>query len=307
MIDMKRNYWITTHWPPEIDTQADFSIYLYEGTQQVGVDIGLGDRVWIYQSNSGRRILRETPTGSTYKKNRQPGKGGVVALMEVVNELHDIDKQPDKYEDGSERWWRWRADTKLINQSGFVPKLQLNQIMGYKPEYVFRGFGDRHSGLKKITEEIHERILQAFNEKQPPETKPLRRDPREYVHRRRGQGGEGPDHKQLKERIAANPSQVLGEDGLSLIQMEYPFPTGDRADIMLVDKDNRYVAIEVEVKVDMRDLSGVLQAIKYSRMYAIECRRKFEEVRAFLVAHQISQDVLELCKEYDIETFVIDR
>lgn len=89
MINTKRNYWITTHWPPEIDTQTDFSIYLYEGTQQVGVDIGPGDRVWIYQSNSGRRILRETPTGSTYKKNRQPGKGGVIALMEVVNELYD--------------------------------------------------------------------------------------------------------------------------------------------------------------------------------------------------------------------------
>lgn len=85
-----RNYWVTTHWPPEVNNQADFSIFLYDGTQKVGTDISPGDRVWIYQSRSGRRILREKPDGSTYKKKRQQGKEGAVALMEVVSELHDI-------------------------------------------------------------------------------------------------------------------------------------------------------------------------------------------------------------------------
>jgi len=167
-----RNYWITTHWPPEIDKEADFGIFLYEGSQKVGTDIRPGDRVWIYQSRSGRKISREKPDGSTYKKKRQQGKEGVVTLMEVVSELHDIDRQPEKYDDGSERWWRWKADTKLINQSGFTSRIELNRIMDYKSNYNYRAFGDSHSGLKRISIEMHEKILHAFNLNQPSETKP---------------------------------------------------------------------------------------------------------------------------------------
>lgn len=305
---MGKNYWITTHWPPDIGDEISYSIYLYDGSERAGVNIKCGDMIWIYESKSARHKIIDKPDGSQYTLKRQQGKGGVIALAEVVRELRDIGGVPSKYDDGSELWWRWMADGKLVNQSGFVSRMKLTEIMGYGRGYAFRGFGDKRSGLKLIDQEMHQKILEAFNQEQPSETKPIIRDPRKYIHKFGGKGGgEGPEHKQLKESIAADPEKVLGEDGLTTIQMEYPFPTGDRADIMLVDKENRYVAIEVEVKVDMSDLSGVLQAIKYSRMYAIECRRKFEEVRAFLVAHQISQDVIELCKEYDIETFVVDR
>lgn len=301
-----RNYWVTTHWPPEVGNQADFSIFLYDGTQKVGADISPGDRVWIYQSKSGRRILREKLDGSSYKKKRQQGKEGAVALMEVVRELYDNGGQPERYDDGSERWWRWKADTKLINQSGFISRIGLNRIMDYKSNYNYRAFGNSHSGLKRISVEMHEKILHAFNLNQPSETKPMKRDPGSYGRRGHGKGGEGKIHKALKEKIATNPSQVLGEDGLSLIHVEYPYPTGDRADLILKNAENQYIAVEVEVAVDLYDLSGVLQAIKYSRMYAIECRRKFEEVKAYLVAHQISDGVKDLCRQYDIETFVID-
>ena len=304
---MKRNYWLTTHWPPEIDTPADFSVYLYHGTQQVGTDIKRGDRVWIYQSKSGRKVVRENIDGSKEKVKREQGKEGVVALMEVVSKIHDSDRQPEKYEDGSEKWWRWRADTKLINQSGFIPRIELNPIMGYKLRYNYHVFGDGRSGLKRISMETHEAILETFNQHQPPETKPITRDSHEYSLHGHGKGGEGKIHKALKERIAANPSQVLGENGLSLIKIEYPYPTGDRADLILKNSENQYIAVEVEVGVDLSDISGVLQAIKYSRMYAVECRREFEEVKAYLVAHKISNEVIELCKRYGIETFVINH
>ena len=300
-----RKYWVTTHWPSEIGASLNYGVYLYDGTQSVGADVEIGDRVWIYQSKGGRLVVRERPNGSKYKNKRQLGKEGVIALVEVVGKLHDIGGTPQKYDDGSVRWWRWKADTRLINQSGFVLRKELNILLGYKPEYGLRAFGKKNSGLKQISEDIHQKILRVFNQNQPPETKPLKRDPRKYVPRGYGQGGEGPAHKELKERLAAGPEEVLGEKGLTLIRMEYPFPTSDRVDVLLRDSENRYVTVEIEVAVDLDNISGVLQAVKYSHMYAIECRRKFEEVRAFLVAYQISDDVKALCKEYGIETFVI--
>lgn len=301
-----RNCWVTTHWPPEVGEQADYGIYLFEGNQKVGSDIRPGDRVWIYESKGGRKIVRKSADGSEYRRSRHKGKEGVIALAEIVTELRDIGDLPEKYDDGTERWWHWKADTRLINQSGFVPRQELNVILRYKRNNYLRGFGDQNSGLKRISEDVHQKILQVFNQNQPPATKPIKRDPRSYINKGHGKGGEGKIHKALKERIATNPSRVLGEDGLSLIQVEYPYPTGDRADLILKNAENQYIAVEVEVAVDLHDLSGVLQAIKYSRMYAIECRRKFEEVKAYLVAHQISDGVKDLCRQYDIETFVID-
>lgn len=300
-----RKYWITTHWPPEIGTSLDYAVWLYEGTQDVGSDMEPGDRVWIYESMSGRLIIRQCQDGSKYKLRREVGKAGIIALVELTSQLYDTDGSPEKYDDGTQQWWRWKADAKLINRSGFVPRRELASLLGYRPNYGFRGFGQKNSGVMQIHEALHEAILQAFNRNQPPETLPVGRKPEFYAHRGHGEGGEGPDHKRLKERVAADPAAVLGEEGLTLIQKEYPFPTGDRADVVLRDSENRYVAVEVEVAVDLADISGVLQAVKYSRMYAIECRRRFEEVRAFLVAHGISTEVEQLCKQYGIETFVV--
>jgi len=300
-----RKYWITTHWPPEVGRSLDYAVYLCDGDESVGSDMEPCDRVWIYQSNGGRRIVRKHRDGSPYRLRREVGRGGVIALAEVACALYDRGGTPEEYDDGTKGWWRWKADTRLLNQSGFVPRRELNLLLGYKPDNGLRGFGQKKSGLKQIDEVLHREILQAFNHNQPPETRPIQRPPGFYAHKGHGTGGEGPAHKRLKERVASDPVAVLGEDGLALIKMEYPYPTGDRADIILRDGENRYVAVEIEVAVDLADISGVLQAIKYSRMYAIECRRKFEEVRAFLVAHRISAEVEQLCRQYGIETFVV--
>ena len=297
-------YWITTHWPSEISTSLDYAVYLCDGDESVGADMEVGDRVWIYQSKGGRRIVRQRPDGSEYRLRREVGEEGIIALVEVTRALHDIGGTPERYDDGTTGWWRWKADTRLINQSGFVPRRELNLLLGYSPDYAMRGFGQRKSGLMAI-DGVHQQILQAFNRNQPAGTRPIKREPTFYTHRGHGEGGEGPVHKALKKRVAEDPAAILGEEGLTLIQVEYPFPTGDRADIMLRDSENRYVAVEVEVAVELADISGVLQAIKYSRMYAIECRRRFEEVRAFLVAHRISREAEQLCRQYGIETFVV--
>jgi hypothetical protein len=300
-------YWLTTHWPPEINKHFNCSIYLYDGTQTVGTDIKPGDRVWVYQSKGGRLVVRENPDGSKYTTKRQPGREGVIALAEVIDELRDIGSLPEQYDDGSIRCWKWKAEARLINQSGFIPRQELNVLLGNEPDYGLRGFGTQHSGLKQISEDEHNKLLDAFNRNQPPETLPKVNDTERHFRPGHDQGGEGPEHKRLKERIAANPSDVLGIAGLTTIQTEYSFTTGDRIDVLLRTSENQYIAVEVEVAVDLNDISGVSQAVKYSRMYSVVCRRKYEEVRGFLVAHKITDDVKKLCSAYGVETFEVGR
>jgi len=123
-----------------------------------------------------------------------------------------------------------------------------------------------------------------------------------------GQGGEGEVHRDLKERIAAEPSNVLEEDGLHLIKIEFPFVcTGDRIDVLLRDKDRKFVAVEVEVECDPYHLAGALQCMKYRAMLAYYFERPLAEVRRILVAHNIAPKVKARCDAFEIETIMVAR
>lgn len=115
-------------------------------------------------------------------------------------------------------------------------------------------------------------------------------------------------HRALKERIAADPSGVLGELGLRLEKVEFPFGcTGDRIDVLLRDQDKRYVAVEVEVDCDRNHLAGALQCMKYRAMLAYYFERPLEEVRCILVAHDIASEVKTRCAAFEIETALVTR
>ena len=81
----------------------------------------------------------------------------------------------------------------------------------------------------------------------------------------------------------------------------------DRADVILEDFEGRYVAVEVEEAVTIDNIVGVLQAIKYRYMYAAKCHRRNEEVRAFLVAHEIDKETITFCSRYGVECFKVPR
>jgi hypothetical protein len=111
---------------------------------------------------------------------------------------------------------------------------------------------------------------------------------------------EGYEHRTLKEAIAADPRKHLGEP-LTLVQIEYPFPTNDRADVLFFDKDERFVVVEVEVDVGPRDLPGLLQALKYKHMLAVISGVPAEKVRGMLVARSIAPAMKERARDYDVE------
>jgi len=119
-----------------------------------------------------------------------------------------------------------------------------------------------------------------------------------------GYGGEGTEHRQLKEWCANNP-QGLGIQGVISIpgRTEYP-PCGDNTsdsvDVVFEMPGGRYAVIEVETS---NPQPGAYQALKYKtllcadRGYPIDS----DKVQAILVAWQIPQEVRSFCSTYGID------
>lgn len=111
---------------------------------------------------------------------------------------------------------------------------------------------------------------------------------------------ESQEHKELKEHLAVNPTQ-LGM-GLKLVGIEYEFKSKDRVDILFVDSHGNPVPVEVEIAffTNQRDI-GVWQAVKYQHLAAVEYGLQCNQVRSILVAPEIPDDVKAKCYEFGIE------
>ena len=301
------SYWVTTHWPPREDEPAEegSGIWLPDGREAPGARIRAGDLVFVYQARSGRTLARTFADGTTRRVRCRTGREGVVHLGRVRAPLAaDPSSEPEHYSDGTAIWWRWHAPIDIISRSGFVPREQLATILGYKRTYNFRGFGEEHSGLRQLTEAEYAGLLERFRSERP---LLLTRPPVPHGSKGGIGGGESQEHKQLKQFVAADPAAVLGETGLRTLEIEYPFPTGDRADVVLADGHDRIIGVEVEPAVGDMDEVGVLQAIKYRRMLEWSTNRAHGDSRAFLVAYSVSDSMRERCAKYQVECFEIAR
>lgn len=110
---------------------------------------------------------------------------------------------------------------------------------------------------------------------------------------------ESEDHKRIKRLLEKNPGIL--EKGMKHIFTEYRFITEDAADLLLRDGEGRYATVEVKAKVSKNQIAGLLQAIKYKHMFAVEQDKKFKEIRTFLISKQIAEDVKKLCRKYGVE------
>jgi hypothetical protein len=124
----------------------------------------------------------------------------------------------------------------------------------------------------------------------------------------RGEGhggmGEGERHRQLKEKLKADPS-VLGK-GLQLVRDEYDFPSGDRVDLLFKDETGQPVAVEVKAEILPGDFKGVWQAAKYRHIAAVCWGIACEKARGILVAPFIPEDVKQKCRELGVEPVEVD-
>ena len=171
-----------------------------------------------------------------------------------------------------------------------------------------RGFGNYKSGLKEIDEAKYDQLVDLFKRRgrRVYKRQSISRDRRKQDFNGMGRR-ESDDHKDLKLYVASDPARILKEKGLRTLEVEFPFDSGDRADIVLEDHVGRVIGLEIEVAVNRADVTGVLQAIKYRYMLAFVHRCKFKETRSFLVAYSITPDLKKICKAYSVECFTISR
>ena len=157
---MTSNYWITTQWPPYEGDGHDFNIELQYHHKDAGQRLEPDDSIFIYELRTGR-----VQKGVGLK--RQTGRAGIIALVKAI----DCFKETSGAEctifcDGKEEtkmYWKWIAKIKIVSESGFVPRDEVNEILGYSPKYTLRGFGEMGSGLKIITKSQFYKLLESFN------------------------------------------------------------------------------------------------------------------------------------------------
>jgi hypothetical protein len=264
-----------------------------------------GDLVLIYQARSGPSEIVHTTEGKEKRIGRLKGAEGIIAIALVTGPLTaNGEADPTHYVGRKTIWWRWVAPIRILTRTGFVPRTEVNRALHNVEHWNLHGFGDRHSGLKKLTEQEYQLLADQFASHTPivlptPESS--------HAHPVGGCGIESEDHRLLKEYVAANPHKNLGEAGLKTLSIEYDFGTGDRADCVLSDAHARIIGVEVEVTVGDTELVGFLQAIKYRYMLEPLTKREPGDSRAFLIAYEISGKMKELCRAYGVECFVVPK
>ena len=119
--------------------------------------------------------------------------------------------------------------------------------------------------------------------------------------RKYGKGGEGENHKKLKEFIFKKP-ETIGLKNVKHSKLEYSFLSGDTVDILFELENGKDVVVEIETDIV---LPGCHQAIKYR---ALRCAEKNLElnsknIEAVVVAWQFNEEEIEFMEKYGIKYF----
>lgn len=125
--------------------------------------------------------------------------------------------------------------------------------------------------------------------------------PRLINLRKYGFGGEGPDHKKLKEWIAATPTSI-GLPANSTPHIEFGFESGDCVDIAFEISKDQWAVVEIETTTPK---PGAHQVIKYREL--LNAKKNWsigsEMVTGILVAWSFDNHTLEFCTNYGIQAW----
>jgi len=115
------------------------------------------------------------------------------------------------------------------------------------------------------------------------------------------------EHKRLKMLVANKPA-IISINCKSQGTVEYVFPSGDRADIVIFCEEEIFV-IEVELEGLNETKCGLFQAIKYKALMEALCtlREDYREVKPFLVAKRIPDEVKEAAQELNVMCVEISK
>lgn len=135
------------------------------------------------------------------------------------------------------------------------------------PDYSKLSFASKKGEVHKLNEKAHKyewaRVLDFLNLKPAIifEKEDLAKLNDSSNH---GYGGEGKEHKAIKEYIKTHPEAVALKNIIKS-STEYDLPSGDRLDVYFESKKNIHYAIEVKPKSSLEGdiIRGIFQCVKY--------------------------------------------
>ena len=128
--------------------------------------------------------------------------------------------------------------------------------------------------------------------------KSLRRKGEIAQLRKYGAGGEGQDHRRLKDWLRQHPEDIGITDAIHATA-EYVFPSGDCADLVFQRRDGGWSVVAIETTAP---LAGAYQVIQHRALLCAEQGLALNdpEVDALLVAWSFPGPVEEFCRRYDV-------
>jgi hypothetical protein len=121
--------------------------------------------------------------------------------------------------------------------------------------------------------------------------------------------GESEAHRRLKLFVSKRPT-LVGLNPTAIGEIEHPFCTGDRVDVLFNNHGPRRCVVEVELEAADQILVGIHQAIKYRSLAAAEIRLpiRLPDVAAYVVAYgQPDSACRELARPYDVGLLSVDK
>lgn len=75
-------YWLTSHWPPVKGKRPVAGVWIKKGKQAAGKDLRPGDKLLIYETESGPSELLRHPDRSTTRLSRERGDGRIIMIAD---------------------------------------------------------------------------------------------------------------------------------------------------------------------------------------------------------------------------------
>lgn len=228
---------------------------------------------WAYGAWDKPHYYSELSASVGYKSNRIGGILGV--LQDIINEMKE----------------RYGKEIPTLNGLVQLKETGLpNDGFDYVvPNYSKLSPASKRGEVKKLNDEAHRYdwswILKELNLSLA--SIDISTSSKQY-----GYGGEGAEHKSLKEHIKQHP-ECIGIRGVSFREIEHPLLSGDRLDVYFECTNNTHYAIEIKPSTsDEADIRrGIFQCVKYKAVMDAErvCTiRNYENMSILVMSGEMS-------------------
>lgn len=155
----EQRFWLTTQYPPrERPDDPLFGVWL-EHAKRVALErMRPGDAVFIYQMKGGPVRIDEDGRNACVE-----GRQGIVFHGVAAEPLRHYGDEIQRFEGRHDTRWCCGAmlEEKTLDDSGFVPRRRVNQVLGFSSKSNLRSIG--RGGVRELTKNEYHALRAAFD------------------------------------------------------------------------------------------------------------------------------------------------